>query len=134
MAEKRQKQRWEIADYYDGGKSSESAQFNVIDLNIDRPIGKLIDISSDGMKLQSDEKLEKGVIFKLKIDLPEEIKGSDQLIVDARSLWSEKIADREYFQTGFEFLSKFPHHDEIIELLFANDKIPQKNGNMASMH
>lgn len=126
MSEKRQKQRWEIADYFHNKESLESGNFDVIDLNINQSIGQLVDISSDGMKLQSEEALEKGVIFKLRIDLPKEIKGSDQLIVDARSLWGRKSDDSKYYETGFEFLSKFPHHDDIIKILFKDDKTPQK--------
>ncbi len=122
MEEKRQTQRWKIADYYDNREPSETEKFDVIDLNINQSIGQLVDINSNGMRLQSKEALEKGVIFKLRIDLPKEIKGSDQLIVDARSLWSQKTVDMEYYHTGFEFLAKFPHHDEIINLLFEDNK------------
>lgn len=126
MDEKRKAERWKTADYYDRLGPSESAKFDVIDLNINQSIGHLVDINSDGMRLQSEEAMEKGLIFKLRIDLPEEIKGSDQLVVDARSLWSKKNVDQEYYQTGFEFLTKFPHDDKIIKLLFEEVKKSQK--------
>ncbi len=125
MDEKRQKQRWKTTDYYDRRGTSNSKKFDIIDLNINRSIGFLVDINANGMRLQSDAILEKGVIFKLRIDLPEEIQGSDQLVVDARSLWCQKNVEEEYYHTGFEFLSKFPHHDEIINLLFKDAKVPQ---------
>jgi len=101
-------------------------RFDVIDLNINQSIGNLIDINSDGMRIQSDEVMEIGPIFKLKIDLPEEIKGCDRLIVDARSLWSNKDVDQEFYQTGFEFLEKLPFHNEIIKLLFEKDRKRQE--------
>lgn len=126
MVEKRQKQRWKTADYYNRRDKTESKIFDVIDFNINQSIGQLIDINSDGMRLQSEEALEKGVIFKLRINLPEEIKGSDQLIVDARSLWSQKVIDQKYYFTGFEFLAKLPFHDEIINLLFEKDRSAEK--------
>ncbi len=121
MDEQRQNQRWKTAEYFERRGTSDLKKFDVIDLNINQSIGHLIDLNSDGMRLQSEEAMEKGVIFKLKIDLPKEIKGSDQLVVDARSLWSKKDENEEFYQTGFEFLSKFPFHDEIIRLLFEED-------------
>ena len=126
MDEKRQAQRLKIADYYDNREPSETKKFDVIDLYINQSIGQLVDINSGGMRLQSEEALEKGIIFKLRIDLPREIKGSDQLIVDARSLWSRKTDDTEYYHTGFEFLAKIPYHDEIINLLFGENKLTEK--------
>ena len=118
MDEQRQNQRWKTAEYFERRGSSNSKKFDVIDLNINQSIGHLIDLNSDGMRLQSEEALEKGVIFKLRIDLPEEIKGSDQLLIDARSLWSKKIDNQKSYHTGFEFLSKLQSHNEIIRLLF----------------
>ncbi len=126
MDEQRQNQRWKTAEYYQRRGSSNSKKFDVIDLNINQSIGHLIDLNSDGMRLQSEDALEKGVIFKLRIDLPKEIKGCDQLVVDARSLWSKKIDDQESYQTGFEFLSKLQSHNEIIRLLFEEDITVQK--------
>ncbi|RKX23154.1 MAG: hypothetical protein DRP51_01140 [Candidatus Zixiibacteriota bacterium] len=126
MDEKRQSERWKTADYYESRKPSETEEFDVIDLNINQSIGQLVDLNSGGMRLQSEEALEKGVIFKLRIDLPKEVKGSDQLIVDARSLWSQETIDGKYYQTGFEFLAKFPHHDDIIKLLFEKTKPLEK--------
>jgi len=126
MDEKRQKQRWKTADYYNRQDKTKSKKFDVIDFNINQSIGQLVDINCDGMRLQSEEAFEKGVIFKLRIDLPEEIKGSDQLIVDARSLWSQKVIDQEYYFTGFEFLAKLPFHDEIVDLLFEKNRSTEK--------
>ncbi len=125
MDEQRQNQRWNTAEYFQRRGSSNSKKFDVIDLNINQSIGHLIDLNSDGMRLQSEEAMEKGVIFKLRIDLPEEIKGSDQLVVDARSLWCKKNENEEFYQTGFEFLAKFPFHNEIIRLLFEEVKTMQ---------
>jgi hypothetical protein len=60
--------------------------------------------------------------LKMRIELPEEIKGSDQLIVEARSVWTERDTNPEFFRTGFAFTSTFPHHAEIIKLLFREEE------------
>jgi len=118
MIDHRQNLRWKTEDYYRSRGTSDSGKFDVIDININQSIGQLVDINSDGMRLQSEQRLEKGVIFKLRIDLPEEIKGCDQLLVEARSLWSEQKDNLKFYHTGFEFLDKFQFHNEIIKILF----------------
>lgn len=120
MDERRKEHRWPAAGYNQKMDSNEYADFSVIDKEINRPIGQLIDISAEGMRLLCQDPVEKGTILKLRIDLPEEVKGSDQLDVETRCLWCRYDEVQGQNQIGFEFLSTFPHHAEIIELLFRN--------------
>ena len=61
-------------------------------------------------------------IYKFRIELPEEIKGSDRLVIDARCVWCERDTSSEFYRAGFAFVSAFPHHEEVIQLLFARSK------------
>jgi len=115
MEERRRSQRWETAEYQ---KLKKDGTFNVIDISNGRSIGHLADISADGMRIISGNAPDQGQVYKLRIDLPEEICGCDQLNVDAKNVWCREDTANNQFQTGFEFLHTFPHHEEIIEMLF----------------
>ncbi len=115
MEERRNSTRWEINNYpkYQGDEC-----FRIVDISTNRSIGKLVDISADGMRIVSNIPLEKGARFKFRIDLPREVGGCDQLNVSARNVWCREDDELNSYQAGFEFQSTFPHHADIIELLF----------------
>ena len=115
MEDRRSSHRWETSEYH---QKKETGSFRVIDITNNNSIGHLADISAEGMRIISDYSLEKDTVYKLRIDLPEEICGCDQLNVDAKNIWCRQDSKSKQYQSGFEFLSTFPHHAEVIELLF----------------
>jgi hypothetical protein len=118
MDDKRAGKRWRAVDYSMGRKKIPGKKFGVYDRTSDDFVGYLEDISSEGMMILSPRALPEGTTLKLIIELPEEIKGSDRLIVEAKSVWIERDVDSDFNKIGFAFTLTFPHHNEIIELLF----------------
>ena len=118
MEERRKARRWRSADYSQNGKRCSGKYFGVYDRVSGDFIGYLIDLSSEGMKILSKRTVPAGEILKLRIELPEEIKGSDELLVEARNVWCDKDNRPEFNRLGFSFTSTFPYHTEIINLLF----------------
>jgi len=61
--------------------------------------------------LQSKEEIDPQERFTLRMELPEEMDGSNQIIVDAESRWDKKEENALFHHTGFEFLN-IPQDEE----------------------
>ncbi len=118
MEEKRKTARWQTADYGKDETRWVKGYFRVYDRITDKSLGYMVDISSEGMKILSRIFIRENTTYQIRVELPEEVKGSDQLIVDVRSVWCERDPESEHYRAGFAFVSTFPHHEEIIRLLF----------------
>ena len=118
MEERRKTERWRTADFAKDETKWVKGCFKVYDRITDKSIGYMVDISSEGMKILSRMFIQENTTHKVRIELPEEVKGSDQLTVDVRNVWCERDPGSEFYRSGFAFVSTFPHHEEIIKLLF----------------
>ena len=122
MNERRASKRWKISDYSKEKKKCTGKYFGIHNRADNQFVGYLLDISSEGMMILSRTAFPEGEILRLRIDLPEEIKGSDELMVEARSVWCESDTNPEYHRIGFSFTFTFPHHNEVITLLFKEEE------------
>jgi len=122
MDDRRSSRRWRTSDYAKNRKKYAGKFFGVFDRAGNDFIGHLADISSEGMMIVAKKAYPEGAILKLRIELPEEIKGSDQLMVEAKTVWCERDTNPEYNRIGFSFTFTFPHHAEVLTLLFGDDE------------
>ena len=88
MAEQRKHDRKHMINY-----------LRVIDRNTEELVGNLVDITTEGCMLISDDPIETGADFELKLDLPEEIRGR-QITFDAHSRWCKSDVNPEFYDTG----------------------------------
>lgn len=80
-------------------------------------IGRLVDMTTEGVKLRSMKAMEPGVVFQFRMDLPVELKGCKEIIFDAKSIWSKRDeVSHEYF-TGFAMQEISTKEVEKIEML-----------------
>ncbi|QTA93423.1 PilZ domain-containing protein [Desulfonema magnum] len=106
MAEKRKLKRRHLIYYLD-----------VFERKTGQFVGKLVDITTDGVMLTTEFPIKSGVILQLIMLLPEEIRDHKQITFDARTQWVEKSIKPDFYDIGFELLS-ISHKDiEIIESL-----------------
>jgi len=66
-------------------------------------LGHAVDITEKGIMLTSEARIETGVEFDLQLALPAEIEGNREIHFSARSLWSTKDSETDFYNTGFEF-------------------------------
>ncbi len=125
MEEKRKTPRMQAVEYSQGEKRVVKGYFKVYDRITDKAMGYMVDISSEGMKLTSRAYIAENTTYRIRVELPEEVKGSDQLVVDVRSVWCERDPETERYRVGFAFVSTFPHHEAIIRLLFERRDNPE---------
>jgi hypothetical protein len=89
----------------------------VFDRNNDNLIGHLADIYSEGIMLVSERSVEPNTVFQLKMNLPKEILGREQMNFDAESLWFRKDINPNFYLIGFRFLKVTRNHFALIEEL-----------------
>ena len=78
-------------------------------------LGHAVDITEEGIMLTSEASIETGAEFDLQLVLPAEIEGRREIHFSARSLWSAKDRETDFYNTGFEF-SRLPDQDRQIIL------------------
>jgi hypothetical protein len=123
MNEERNAERYHTAGYSGDIKKDVKKSFEVFDVSTDQFFGYLMNLSSNGMMIQTEEAIQESSTYELKVDLPMEVNGSDQLIVNVRSIWSKKHGSPNIHNNGFEILGACPYASDVIAVLF-QDSIP----------
>ncbi|MCP4293644.1 MAG: PilZ domain-containing protein [bacterium] len=77
----------------------------VIDQVSGKVVGRVVDITADGLMLISKKALDPGNIFQLRIILPRMMDGKVDIPVEAEAVWSKQDKNPSYFQTGFRFVN-----------------------------
>jgi len=106
MLEKRKFQRRHLIYY-----------LRVFDRDTVNLLGHLVDITSEGVMVISENPIEVGKIFHMRMILPKEIIGKEQISFDAVSKWSAKDVNPSFYDTGFEFQDVSRENIKIISQL-----------------
>jgi hypothetical protein len=69
----------------------------------DQLLGHLVDITPDGLMIISENPCHPGDIYKLRMGLPKEIFGRDEIEFEAECKWSRRDVNPSFFDTGFRF-------------------------------
>lgn len=75
----------------------------VFERDTDELLGHLVDITEEGLMIVSDYPHEEGKLLKMKMLLPREIEGREQIEFDARTMWCRKDVNPSLFGVGFKF-------------------------------
>jgi len=90
----------------------------------DRKTGKLLgylgNITTGGVMIISEEPIQKELVFKLRIDLPDYLYNRSVLNFRARSVWCEPDIDPSFFNTGFELIGIPPENQSMIEKILSD--------------
>lgn len=79
--------------------------------------GYLKNITLEGFMVVSGNQKIVDETYKIKMSLPKTISGKDDLIINAKSVWSKKDIDSENFITGFQLVEVSPGEREVIKQL-----------------
>ena len=91
----------------------------------DQLIGHLVDITTEGIKLISEESIETNASFELNMSLPKEIQGSKQIAFDAESMWCKKDVNPDFYITGLKLINVSRKDIQIIERLIRDFSMDQ---------
>jgi len=85
----------------------------------DRKTGKLLgylsDLTPEGAMVISEDAVEKGLVYRLRMDLPEGSFDKNQLDFEAQSVWCKKDVDPHFYNVGFRLIGVPPQDEAIIE-------------------
>ncbi|MDQ7074153.1 MAG: PilZ domain-containing protein [Gammaproteobacteria bacterium] len=76
----------------------------VLDCDTDENLGYLVDLTTEGLLLISEEPPELNKVFKLCLHLPVDVFGMSELNLVAESRWCKKDLNPEFYDTGFRMI------------------------------
>ncbi len=77
-------------------------------------VGFLVNLTTEGLMLSSDEPIETDTVFNLRVILPEEIKGNKEVTISAKSIWCDQD-EPPLHNTGFQLQDAEKKDIRIIE-------------------
>jgi len=84
-------------------------------------IGYLLDLSSGGLGVISDDPIGTHQVFRLKLLVPLEDNLQETIIFDAESVWCQKAPEAELYHTGFQFMELSRTANESLGTLLRDD-------------
>ena len=78
-------------------------------------IGYLVDLTPEGAMIISEEPIHPGEVFRLRMDLPEDIASKASLDFQAKSVWCKPDIDPHFFGTGFQIMDLQGEDIQLIE-------------------
>jgi hypothetical protein len=80
-------------------------------------IGHLVDITTDGIMVISENMIHENEIFELNMALPTDVVGKKDLNFMAKSIWCRKDINPDFYNTGFTLIDVKPEDVMIVERL-----------------
>ena len=84
-------------------------------------IGYLLDLSSGGLGIISDDPIGIHEVFRLELVVPLEDNLQEIIAFDAMSIWCQKAPEAEIYHTGFQFTKLSDRDKEALEALRHDD-------------
>ncbi len=78
-------------------------RINVLSAADDRPLGRLVDITSGGLMFLSQQRFVPGEALQLRIPLPRMANGKSAIEVTGAVVWSREDSHPSYHRVGLEF-------------------------------
>lgn len=80
-------------------------------------IGQLMDMTTEGMKINCVAAIELDSTYMIRIDLPVEIKWAEEVTFRAKCVWTKKCSESNAFDSGFRMQNATPIEFENISKL-----------------
>jgi c-di-GMP-binding flagellar brake protein YcgR len=121
MEERRKLSRKHTEEYFRQRRRRRRDFFAVLDDRSGELLGHLVDITAEGMMIISGEPIDTGLMYDVRIELPETVDGRESITFYARPVWSGKAPEEGFHHTGFQFLKAPPADVKVIALLFGDE-------------
>lgn len=74
-----------------------------IDLATKQPLGRLVDVTAEGLMLVTDIPLEIGTRYTLRVNLPVMVQFRSEVDMEAIVRWTSPDTNPKFFRAGFQF-------------------------------
>ncbi len=92
----------------------------VFDIHSERQIGRVVDISVEGLMLISQTPIEVNRIFQLLIPLPMSLEGCNEIRLGVESLWARESGDGTQYWSGFHVICISDQDRDCIEQMLSH--------------
>ncbi len=89
----------------------------VFDRDSNKQVGRMVDITIEGMMLISEKPFVAGYVFQCKMELPDEIGKGSEIFFNAKCAWCKKSDNPDIYDNGFQLLNVSQDDIEVIESL-----------------
>jgi hypothetical protein len=89
----------------------------IFDKDSGENVGHLVDITTQGIMMISEETIPSGKNFSLRMQLPATITGRDEIEFAAHCLWCKKDINPDFYVSGFKINSITTHEVKTITAL-----------------
>ena len=89
----------------------------VFDMKAQQLLGHLVDITSDGIMLISEQPIPTEIVYSMKMDLPANTFGKETVEFEACALWSRPDVNPSFHDTGFQVTQVTEADERIIKRL-----------------
>jgi len=94
-----------MEDYRHRPRKNTPHLVKVIDQDTGKTVGRVVDITADGMMLVTKEKIVKSKVYDFRIILPVMVHHRSDVCLEAKSVWITKDSNSEYSKCGFKFIN-----------------------------
>jgi len=77
----------------------------VLDAENNQLLGRVVDVTADGMMIVSKQQLEAGRALTLRVILPRMVDGKMEITVQAEVIWTNQDTNPSFFKAGIRFLN-----------------------------
>ncbi len=98
----------------------------VIDVEIDQPIGRLVDITTEGLMVVHDSPLAVNREYQVRVLIPRELNGSLQIEFTAECRWCRQSVNLDYFDAGLHIVDISPNDRLRIEMIMKYYSFPHR--------
>ncbi len=104
MADKRTLPRLHVLSY-----------LKVCERNTDETVGRVVDMTTQGMRLLSDSPIAAATVQQFRMGVPRATGGNERITFDAWVIWCRESVNPGYYDTGIELKDVSAAHIEAIE-------------------
>ena len=94
-----------MEDYRHRPRKSTPHNVKVLDEDTGRVLGRVVDITADGMMLVTKQEVAPGQDFNLRINLPVMVHHRTDISVVAQAVWCNTDKNPSFFKAGFKFIN-----------------------------
>lgn len=77
----------------------------VMDHDSGKVLGRIVDITCDGMMIVSERAMTPGEIYTLRINLPQMVQNRSDMILKGEMVWCNQDQNPRFYRAGFKFLN-----------------------------
>jgi len=96
-------------------RSQPISYLRVTDRNTDEQVGRVIDLTTEGIRLVSEQPIGIDQIYQLKMIVPQSDGPTEEVVFDADSIWHKSDVNPDFFDTGMKINNLSPRGVEVIE-------------------